>query len=660
MNKFGVRTLIALTLLAGQTATAAPQVIFEVTSFASPPNSLTYFSGFSGTVGTTPVWPAEMGWQGDRVDIAFALPAGVPANARHYRFRVVMPVQFQQNFNMTVQAGSSLGGLQPIETQFIDTARVLTATIPLDRFAPGQTNYLRLQGAGVLVGSGQPAGVRWTRWALTRTDTPMSLDAFQLDQIQRLATYTRNAIMPSGLVRDALPFSPGAAPFHPATPDAAGFALLALAAADRMGVMADGELLTERVLSAYSGSTSGVTPLRNVRGHWWHWLNVNNGAAAAGWPQEYTTIGSALLGAGALFAKNHFSDNPLIASYADDIYSTCDWDAMIHPSLDGRVFAATNAAGGEVGSLRPWNEYMIIVSLALRQAGATRAPGMSGRWLDPAQCPRRSYADLSTLTDNPGGYAPAFWVHQQYYFNPDFAGNATFVQLLNNHKVADELYCATTLGQRYRYGLTAGVSPSGYTADRIFAHENVFSPEAVGGWKDLFTLLEFAQDQNPTSDARFRYGLTRVSSVQPSWIPPDAALVDHLFLMYGLVECAEPSFFRARQPFQADGDGDGLADAFDNCPGRFNRLQDDGDTNGVGDACQCGPIWADRDGDSDVDLQDFAAIQACPRGGVALAEACYCFDRDEDQALGGGDLDAFGDCLNASGADVAADPACGP
>jgi len=101
--------------------------------------------------------------------------------------------------------------------------------------------------------------------------------------------------------------------------------------------------------------------------------------------------------------------------------------------------------------------------------------------------------------------------------------------------------------QDYRYGLTAGVGPTGYRVDGLLSQGAVLSPSAVGGWGDLDTSLEYAQDQPPGSDPRTRYGLTRVSADAPAWWPSDAGLVDHLFLMFGLVEARSPFFFRDRQ-----------------------------------------------------------------------------------------------------------------
>lgn len=575
---------LAALLLAAALATSrgSAEVLFQVQSFSN----ITYYSGFSGTVGSTGVWPSEMGWQGEQIDIAFDLPAGPPPEALHYRFRVVIADQFTQEFDLTVLAGPTLADLEPVETQFLDSPRVLIATIDPGRFTPGQTNYLRLRGNGVNVGPGFPSGIRWVRWILSRTDAEDTPDAIRINQLARTTFFLLDAIEPSGLVRDALPLSPDDEPFHPASPDAAGFALIGLCVADRLGQIDFAEPLAESILEAYAGY-GPVVPLRNARGHWWHWLDLQTGQPAAGWGDAYTTIGSALLVGGALFAGNHFADNAHIRDLAEELRLTTDFDAAIHPSLDGRVFLATDAAGNEeFGSVPPWNEYMIIVSLALRQTNNARATAVAPLWLDPGNVPTIAFRGIPTLTDNLGSYAPAFWVQQQHFFNPDFAGSGGFETFFYNQQQADALYCAFNLGQHYRHGLTAGVDPTGYFADRIFNHHNVYSPSAVAGWGDVNTLLEFLWDQPPGSDARYRYGAARVSSTQPDWIPHDAALVDHLFLMYGLMESIEPSFFKARHPFQPDADGDGIADAYDNCVHVWNPGQSDSDGDGVGDACE--------------------------------------------------------------------------
>lgn len=485
--------------------------------------------------------------------------------------------------------------------------------------------------------------------------TPAEIEAMRSDQLARFVTYMNDAILPNGLVRDALTTSPSTPPFHPATPDAAGFALLGLCAADHLGLMPDAEAKAQLILNTYAGFTPGVTPQRSANGHWIHFLNINTGLYQPGWDAAYSPIGSALLVTGAQFAANHFIDNPTIAALAQNLSDTTNFNDAIHPALDGRIWLSVGPSGTgdpSFGAVSPWNEYMLVVRLALRETPNNRAIAVANSWVNPNTAPTRSYAGVPLLTDNPASYAPAFWVQQQYYFNSDFSTNPAFVAFFNNHAQADKLYCTTALGQAYRYGLTAGVNPSGYRADRIADHESVFSPEAVGGFGDLETLVQWFADQPPASDPRYRYGMVRTSSALPSWIPPDHALVDHMFLMFGLVESIDPLFFKQRQPGQADNDADGIADPFDNC-NLFNPSQADCNANGVGDACDIA-----NGTEQDVDLNGVPdSCQACsladittegqsegaPDGIISLSDfSAYLarWSNDDPRA----DITADGDC----------------
>ncbi|MEQ8846569.1 hypothetical protein [Botrimarina sp.] len=436
------------------------------------------------------------------------------------------------------------------------------------------------------------------------------LSAFRSDQIGRLAHYVADAIQPSGLVRDSLVLDPTRPSFHPATPDAAGFALVALAALDRVDAIADADVQALKVLNAYAGRTAGVAPARSADGHFLHFIDPVTGADTPGWDDSYSPIGSALLAAGALFAANHFdaAGSPVagdIRSVSESLTASIDFDAAIHPSLDGRVYLdMTPQGGGAGGAVRPWNEYQLVVSLALRQRGDNdRAVAVRRQWLNPDAAPIKYLGRTPTLTDNPDAFAPAFWVQQANYFNGDFRHSDGFQAYLANQATVDRAYSRSVLGEPYRYGLTAGVSPQGYHADRIADHpNNVFSPEAVAAWGDLATLLDFAADQPPDSDPRYRYGLVRVSADQPGWVPGDAGLVDHLFLLFGLVESIDPSFFSSRvfAPLDAaDYNFDGVVDAADYTVwrdvrgGLLDNLAPDGDLSGVVDG-QDYSVWSTR------------------------------------------------------------------
>lgn len=455
-----------------------------------------------------------------------------------------------------------------------------------------------------------------------------TLEQMRTDQLERLQTYVLDAVQPSGLVRDSLVLSPSAAHFHPATPDAAGFALLALSAFDEFGQLPNAAGVVENILSAYNGDTPGVTPDRSADGHYVHFMNVATGAKqGGGWDESYSPIGSALLTAGAQFAKRHFAGNDAIASLADQITASIDFNAAIHPSLDGRIYLdMTKAGGGAGGTVRPWNEYMLVESLALRQPNNDRAVAVKHLWLNPDNLPVKYFSGTPTLTDNPGAFAPAFWVQQSQFFNSDFRADARFQEFLASQQQADSDYAEFFLADPFRYGLTAGVTPDGYHADRIFDHPStVLTPAAVSAWGDMDTLLQWYQQQDPTSDARYRYGLARESLDDVSWVPYDAGLVDHLFLLFGIVESIDPGFFAARlfAPLQpGDYNLDGTVDAADytlwrDTLGSTTDLSADGDLDG-----QVGP------GDYQVWRASFGAphaasgADAAPAPG-ALALACF-------------------------------------
>lgn len=113
-------------------------------------------------------------------------------------------------------------------------------------------------------------------------------------------------------------------------------------------------------------------------------------------------------------------------------------------------------------------------------------------------------------------------------------------------------------------------------------------------------------------------------------------------------------------PAAADTDGDGVLDGRDNCPLTPNPGQEDVDHDGIGDVCDSTFSTADFDKDGDVDLDDFAHLQACfskTVGSLPLGCEDANLDHDTHPYIDNSDLAIFRTCI--SGSQIPADSDCG-
>lgn len=101
------------------------------------------------------------------------------------------------------------------------------------------------------------------------------------------------------------------------------------------------------------------------------------------------------------------------------------------------------------------------------------------------------------------------------------------------------------------------------------------------------------------------------------------------------------SFVLAGTAAAGDLDGDGVADASDNCVGSANPGQTDSNNNGLGNACDL-----DYNGDGLVDAADAELLKAAIGAGEEDAAFDFALDVDGDGVIGGSDWALFVTALN--------------
>ena len=168
------------------------------------------------------------------------------------------------------------------------------------------------------------------------------------------------------------------------------------------------------------GKTQGFSPARNpINGFYRHWIDMNTGARM--WNSEYSSIDTAIMVSGALFAKQYFaSSHPQISSLADQIFLSIDWSMSIKDPSTGEIFMTFEEDGSGSLPLKPFNEYMIVSWLAKHDSRkSTRAQQL---WLNfyetPDRLPKILYDRYELLTDDNiwnKGYLSNFVIQFPYY-----------------------------------------------------------------------------------------------------------------------------------------------------------------------------------------------------------------------------------------------------
>ena len=377
----------------------------------------------------------------------------------------------------------------------------------------------------------------------------------------------------NGIYRDALRFD--GYHIHPASISATGMGLVSLCIADKMGWIADAEVLATTTLQAVAGKQSVFKPDRNASGYFRHWLNLKTGARA--WNSEYSTIDTAILLAGANFCKNYFH-SPAINTLVDELFTSIDWSkAIANPATGGIFLEMQDNGAGKSGSITlPFTEYMLVAWFALKEDERLNRQGAGtelwkASYADPAKVKQITYQEIPLLTDQPTKYLPHFTLQFCYYLCNYFTLSSRYQTYFTNASMADQLWWAKKTGRKeYEWGLGAGsveYSP-GYHADAINSNPGgYFSPHIIAGFlpvnskgkEDLLALLKSGECLYKLPGSTAATAAWRKSVDKRDWKALDIQGVDYATMLFGLAalpENAGISFFstnnRVNQPAKVD------------------------------------------------------------------------------------------------------------
>lgn len=395
-------------------------------------------------------------------------------------------------------------------------------------------------------------------------DTRMSFDAWMADEFQQHVTFARGLISPDGepsgwvIDGDTEETVPASARFHPATPDGAGWVLLALVMNHHLTGDATAQASARTVLTRYANFQPAVPDrLRSADGMYKHWIDPSTRDTQSGWPDEYATLSTMKLVMGAARAMQQWPDDPQIALAAGRIiFRTKNWDAYLAAGGAGdgdesMAFKgiASGAAGADPFSFsRGFHEGIIFVEQAGTYGGAFAA-GQRIKWLNRAQWPTATFlTGRSISTANFGQYDSAFLSLYPMLVSQPYRADAGWRTQVQNVRWSNAAWTDDN-GPRFYTVFSAGTTLTGYNADSLASNNHAGD---ITTFTSLLALCASGDNAEAVAGyAAFRKGarqdfstgaslLYRRSATTPGFTPNSAGLPDVTLGGLGLAEIIRP------------------------------------------------------------------------------------------------------------------------
>eukprot|EP00927_Polykrikos_kofoidii_P070894 TRINITY_DN67264_c0_g1_i1.p1 TRINITY_DN67264_c0_g1~~TRINITY_DN67264_c0_g1_i1.p1 ORF type:complete len:582 (+),score=97.88 TRINITY_DN67264_c0_g1_i1:55-1800(+) len=336
---------------------------------------------------------------------------------------------------------------------------------------------------------------------------------------------------------------------------ATGFGFVSLVLMTERGLLKREQALAmaSKTLQSLKGDTPGFCITRSANGFMAHWPDDSGHSDG-----EISTVDTAILVLGALFAGRYFQD-PCLDSLVQEVAMSVSWaDAYVHrPGGVAGMYLKMKRDGSGTGLTLPFNEYYLLAFCgAVVECQLQGQPGEAYSFFrevfsEPptARRCRRSYRGIELLTDCPQRFLPSFVVQFCFYLSGHFAGNEGYRRLTQNAAEADELFWENAVGGvRCPWGSGAGAYPEnfprdshGYKAAAIDGNSAlVYSAPIVAGFLPfkpegarLLQLWFGANDACKYSLPSGEHVLWRASIRHKQWRAPTIEAVDYATFLLG-------------------------------------------------------------------------------------------------------------------------------